>query len=205
MVGHKYTKEEHEFLHSFIPGHTYREIVEAYNARFDDIITASRLKSYIGNHKLNTGKTGCFEKGHIPHNKGKEFPRVGRMAETQYKKGNLPHNTKPIGYERISKDGYVEVKIAMRPSDAPDGHNFVGKHRLVWEAVNGPIPKGHKLIFLDGDKQNFTLENLALVTNAEHLELTRSGLRTENIELTKTGVLIARSIVVTNKKRRKKG
>ena len=203
MVGHKYTEEEHEFLHSFIPGHTYKEIVDAYNARFDDDITPSRVKSYIGNHKLNTGKTGYFEKGNIPHNKGKPHPTVGRMAETQYKKGNLPHNTKPIGYERISRDGYVEVKIAMRPGDVPDGHNFVSKHRLVWEAANGPIPKGHKVIFLDGDKLNYALENLALVTDAEHLELTRSGLRTDNTEFTKTGVLIARSKVITNKKRSK--
>lgn len=205
MVGHKYTEEEHEFLHSFIPGHTYKEIVYAYNARFDDDITPSRVKAYIGNHKLNTGNTGRFEKGNIPHNKGKRFPRVGRMAETQFKEGQLPHNTKPIGYERISRDGYVEVKIAMRPGDVPDGHNFVGKHRLVWEAANGPIPKGHKVIFLDGDKLNYALENLALVTNAEHLELTRSGLRTDNTEFTKTGVLVARSIVVANKRKRKVG
>ncbi len=203
MVGRKYTEAERNFLCCFVPGHTHKEICEEFNKLFSPPIRLSQVKGYISNHKLKTCNTGRFEKGNIPHNKGKHHPTVGRMAETQYKKGNLPHNTKPIGYERISRDGYVEVKIAMRPGDVPDGHNFVGKHRLVWEAANGPIPKGHKVIFLDGDKLNYALENLALVTNAEHLELTRSGLRTDNTEFTKTGVLIARSKVITNKKRSK--
>lgn len=204
MVGHKYTDEEHKFLQSFIPGHTYKEIIEAYNSRFEDNLTFSRLKGYIGNHKLNTGKTGRFEKGHTPANKGTHPRTVGRMGETQYKKGNLPHNTKPIGYERLSRDGYIEVKIAMRPSDTDDGHNFVGKHRLVWEKAHGPIPKGHKIIFLDGDKQNCSIENLTLVSNAELLQMTRRGLKTENAELTKTGVLIARAGVITNKLNKRK-
>lgn len=49
------------------------------------------------------------------------------------------------------------------------------------------------------------LNNLALLTSAENLELTRNGLRSETSEFTKTGVLIAKSIVTTRKvKKRKK-
>ncbi len=202
MVGHQYTDEEHDFLKSFVPGHTYKEIVDAYNKQFDEPITKLRLKAYIGNHKLNTGKTGRFEKGHIPANKGKHHPTVGRMAETQFKKGNLPHNTKPIGYERVTKDGYIEVKVKMRPSNPSCKDNFVLKQRLVWEEANGPIPKGHKLIFLDGNKQNFVLENLALITDAEHLQMMRKGLRSECPQLTKTGILIAQAGIAVHKKKK---
>ena len=205
MVGHKYSEVEKEFLRSFIPGHTYKEIVAEYNKRFSEPITETRVKGYMANHKINNGLTGRFKKGHIPANKGTHPKTVGRMGETQYKKGNLPHNTKPIGYERISRDGYIEVKIAMRPGDTKDGHNFVGKHRLIWEEAHGPIPKGHKIIFLDGDKQNCNIGNLALVSNAELLQMARKGLKTENAELTQTGILIARAGVATNKlKKRKK-
>ena len=126
------------------------------------------------------------------------------MGETQYKKGNLPHNTKPIGYERISKEGYIEVKIAMRRSDTGNKNNFVAKHRLIWEQANGPIPKDCKVIFLDGNKRNFALENLALVTNAENLELTRNGLRSENLSLAETGLLVAKSIVKTREAKKRK-
>lgn len=202
MVGHKYTEEEHNFLRAFIPGHTYKEIVAEYNKTFSEPITEMRVKGYMANHKINNGLTGRFKKGHIPANKGTHPLSVGRMSETQYKKGNLPHNTKPVGYERITKDGYIEVKVKMRPSNPKCNDNFVLKHRLVWEEAYGPIPEGHNVIFLDGNKMNVELENLALVDKEEHLQMTRQNLRTENAELTKTGVLIAKaSCAVQNKKK----
>lgn len=202
---HKYTDEEKNFLREFVPGHSHKEITEEFNRRFSADITVGQIKGSIKRYNLNTGKTGRFEKGHIPANKGTHPKTVGRMGETQFKKGNLPHNTKPIGYERISKDGYIEVKIAMRRSDTGNKNNFVAKHRLIWEKANGPIPDGCRIIFLDGDKRNFEFENLALVTNAENLEMTRSGLRNENVQIAKTGVLLAKSIVATrNAKKIKK-
>ena len=199
MVGHRYTEEEHKFLQAFIPGHTYKEIAEAYNKKFIEPITESRVKGYMANHRINNGLTGRFKKGHIPANKGTHPPTVGRMGETQYKKGNLPHNTRPVGYERITKDGYIEVKVKMRPSHPNCNDNFIAKHRLVWEAENGPIPKGYKLTFLDGNRQNCSLENLALITNAEHLQMTRQGLRSGIPQITETGILIARAGVASQK------
>lgn len=206
MYGHKYTTEEHEFLKTFAPNHTYKEIVDEYNSRFVEPITVSRVKAYMSNHKINTGLTGCFKKGHVPHNKGKRCPTVGRMAETQFKKGHLPHNTRTVGYERTSKDGYVEVRCEMKKDRNVGDNNFVLKHRLVWEQANGPIPENHIVIFLDGNKQNCTLENLALISRAEHLQMTRAGLRSENPKFTETGVLIARTEVIRRKmKKSRKG
>lgn len=204
MVGHRYTEEEREFLMSYIPGHTYKEIVAEWNKRFDEPITESRVKGYMNNHKINNGLTGRFRKGNIPANKGTHPPTVGRMAETQFKKGGLPKNTKPVGYERITKDGYIEVKIKMRPSNPKCNDNFVVKHRIVWEEAHGPIPKGYVLNFLDGNKQNCALENLALVTRAEHLQMTRCNLRSEVPEFTRTGVLIARAGVATRNATKRK-
>lgn len=122
------------------------EMAGKLNAAFETNYTVAQINGYYSNHHLNCGITGRFEKGHVPANKGKHPPTVGRMAETQFMKGHLPHNTKPIGYERINKDGYVEVKVKMRPSSPYCNDNFIPKHRLLWEAENGPVPKGHKLI-----------------------------------------------------------
>ena len=202
--GHKYTQEEHDFLRSFIPGHTYKEIIEAYNKRFSEPITLTRVKGYMGYHKINNGLTGRFKKGHVPANKGTHPPTKGRMAETQFKNGHLPHNTKPIGYERISKDGYIEVKVRMRPSSPLCNDNFVAKHRLIWEEAHGPIPEGCKVTFLDGDKRNFDLSNLALVTTAENAYIQSAGLRSENPELTETGILIAKAALLTKKRKENK-
>jgi hypothetical protein len=40
-------------------------------------------------------------------------------------------------------------------------------HVAVWEKANGPLPKGHGLIHLDGDRSNNALENLQLLTISE--------------------------------------
>ena len=51
-----YTKEQHEWLAAFIPGHKADEIVEAYNARYDSPkLTASKVKSYKMNHHIPSG------------------------------------------------------------------------------------------------------------------------------------------------------
>lgn len=192
MYGHTYTEEEHEFLKTFIPNHTTKEIVEEYNSRFVEPITVSRVKAYMTNHKIRNGVDCRFKKDHVPFNKGKKGVYAKGCEKTWFKKGNLPHTTKPVGYERITADGYIEVKVKMRPSRPNCNDNFILKHRLVWEQANGPIPENHIVMFLDGNKQNCTLENLALVSKAEHLQMTRADLRSENPNLTETGVLIAR-------------
>lgn len=203
-IRHKYTEEERQFIKDyFCSGHTYLETVNAYNERFDDVMTVSRMKGYTNNHKLVNGRTGRFNNGHVPHNKGKPMKVVGRMAETQFKQGHVPHNTKPIGFERVAKDGYIEVKVREKPENGRK--NFEFKHRLIWEQAHGEIPKGHLVIFLDGDKRNFDLNNLALISQAENLEMYRKGLRTSNNELTETGVLIARSIITSRKRRKQNG
>lgn len=41
-------------------------------------------------------------------------------------------------------------------------------HRLVWEAWRGPIPEGHQMRHLDGNKANNTLDNLTPGTQTEN-------------------------------------
>ena len=200
MVIHKYTEEEKEFLRKFVPGHSHKEITEEFNRKFAENLTVSQIKGSIKRYGLNTGRTGRFEKGQIPHNKGTHPPTVGRMGETQFKMGHTPHNTKPLGYERISKDGYIEVKVCEKPDKSKGEKFFKAKHRIVWEEKNGEIPKNHLIIFLDGNPLNCDINNLALINRAEHLAMTRLKLRTNVSKLTETGVLIARAEVLKNKK-----
>lgn len=78
------------------------------------------------------------------------------------------------------------------------------KHRYIFETNNGKIPKGSKIVFADGNKKNFELENLILVTDSEALIMNNNKLIYENRELTKTGVLIAKIIDKTNKLKKQK-
>lgn len=200
----KYTEQERDFLKGYIPGHTYKEIAAAFNQKFDPPITVSKVKAYMANHKMKNGLSGRFQKGHIPANKGTHPPSVGRMAETQFKKGHLPHNTKPIGYERVNRDGYIEVKIRMRPDRKTGKKNFAPKHRLIWEKAYGPIPPGHNIVFLDGNKRNFALGNLACISKAENQQMTMKKMWYRDKALTASGIAIARiGVALTAAKKRK--
>lgn len=188
------------FIEDNYKGVGYKEMADKLNEKFGTCYTPEQIGSFYGNRKLNSGLTGRFKPGHVPANKGKKGWCAPGCEKTQFKKGNLPASTKPIGYERITRDGYVEVKIAMRPSNPFCNDNFIGKHILVWQEANGPVPEGSLIIFRDGNKQNCSLENLALVSKAEHLELTRSGLRSKDPDLTDTGILIAKVKCARQKK-----
>jgi len=118
-----------------------------------------------------TGHQGIgtrFTRGHQAWNKGTRYLPGGRAAETQFKKGHRGGRAlevyKPIGAERISKDGYLQRKIN---NDMPFQKRWRGVHILVWEAANGPLPKGHAVVFRDGNKQHINISNLELVTRAE--------------------------------------
>lgn len=41
-------------------------------------------------------------------------------------------------------------------------------HRELWEIKNGPIPGGHEIHHLDGNKENNDLSNMVLCTTSEH-------------------------------------
>lgn len=101
-----------------------------------------------------TGRTGRFDKGIIPANKGKKMPYNENSARTQFKKGNRPHNSKYLGHERVSKDGYVEISIDQTNPHTGFERRHVLKHKYLWEQKNGPLPKGMALKCLDGNRQN---------------------------------------------------
>jgi hypothetical protein len=116
----------------------------------------------------HVGKAFQFPKGHVPANKGLRRPGYapGRMASTQFKKGQAPHNGRlPIGAIRLNADGYYEKKIA---SDRVGALNYRALHRILWEDANGPVPPGHVVAFKDGEKLNCVLENLELMTMADN-------------------------------------
>ena len=46
--------------------------------------------------------------------------------------------------------------------------------------------------FKDGSKENVDIDNLMLISNAENLELHRSGLRFEDPDLTETGLNVVK-------------
>ena len=112
------------------------------------------------------GRGHRFAKGLVPWNTGKKIgSRPGSVA-TQFKPGQQPHTTMPLGSERLV-DGYRYVKVADVPKVAYTV-NWKLLHYLVWERENGPVPAGHVLRFKGGNRMNVALENLELLSLAEN-------------------------------------
>lgn len=110
-----------------------------------------------------------FPKGHKPMNAGKKQTEymtpeaIEKTKCTRFKKGNIPANHKPLGYERVSKDGYVEIKAA-------EPNVFLLKHRMIWMEHHGEIPPGMNIQFKDGNKRNFDIENLYMISRTDQMK-----------------------------------
>lgn len=112
---------------------------------------------------INSGKRHQFKKGQTSHNKGKKMPAelYEKCKRTMFKPGNKPGNIKKIGATRKDIDGYTYVKIA-------DG-DWRLKQRLVYENVNGSIPDDSIIIFIDKNKENFDINNLQMISQADNM------------------------------------
>jgi hypothetical protein len=161
-MARKYSDEHIDYIRSIAKGNSYKRIAELFAGKYPQLdMTESKMKGLLARFKITNGLNGRFGNGHGPWNKGKPFQAGGHSAETRFKKGQPPINHLPVGSERIdAKDGYRFVKVAE-----PDKWEL--KHRIVWEKAHGKVPKSHVIIFLDQNRLNCDIDNLALITRGE--------------------------------------
>lgn len=173
------------------------EMTRWLNAAFGTNYTCGQIKAFYANHDLDSGLTGRFQTGHVSHNKGRKGYCAPGAEKTHFRPGHTPHNKTPIGTILVKSDGYLWQKVGEGARD------WRQLHRILWEQVNGPVPDDCVLIFKDGDKQNCTLENLALVTKAENAVMNRGDLRFSTPEHTEAGLLIAKIKIAASKRKRR--
>lgn len=179
MAYRPWTPEEDQYLKDHYPDGDSRQLPGILNRSMSAI--HSRVHK-LGLSKTEEGKrrSGAYfngeegyayryPKGHVPANKGKKMPvRVYEKAQaTMFKKGHIPKNHQPVGTisERSNHrrgSTYLYIKVA-------EPNKWRMLHRLNWEKVHGPIPKGMNLVFKDGDFRNCSLDNLELITRAENM------------------------------------
>jgi len=204
-----WTEEIIAFMIENYKGKDNIELAKLVNKKFGLNTNGDKIANVKANLKrrkgidLRTGiNKGYFKKGDIPVNKGKTWNEYmseqGQInsRKTTFKKGNVPDNYRNIGSERINKDGYIEIKVK-------NPNIWQLKHRYIYENKYGSIPKGHKVIFLDGNKQNLDISNLALVSNTEELILNKRNLRTIDRKTTEAGINVVKLIIKTSEIKKK--
>ena len=178
-----------EFMMEYIPGHQEPEIRAEFEKRFGIVLTEGQIGNFKNKYKIHSGTHGgCFKKGQVPMNKGKKMsPEVyERVKHSMFHKGHTPVNHRPVGSERINVDGYTEVKVA-------EPNKWKLKQRFIYEEATGEkLTKNDIVIFLDGDRQNFDINNLVRMTRAELVRYNQDHLYGEEVEINKTAVLVAK-------------
>jgi hypothetical protein len=176
MYGKKWTDQDIKYLKMNFANTYTKDICAALNKSYTQVAGKSyalRLKKSPEFLKMELGKQAerlktdgasyRFKKGSTPPNKGKPMPEelYKRFAATMYQKGHEPHNLQHEGAERITKDGYIQIRISKNV--------YKLKHRVVYEQHHGPIPDDMKIRFKDGNRLNVNIENLELVSNGENM------------------------------------
>lgn len=180
-----------EWFEAIQSGKTAAEVSELAKEMLGLDMTPSQVRTFRKNHRIQSGRQTRFQAGHVPYSKGKRQEEymsaegLERTRATRYKKGNRPHNWMPVGTIKEKSDGYLWIKIA-EPSE------WVQYQRWIWMQAGRVIPNGCLVTFLDGNKRNFDLDNLAVVTGGESAEMTTRHLRFGSGTIGQVGLDIAR-------------
>lgn len=207
----KYPEEVRNFIFYNYKGTSYKKMAELIKDKFNYSITQKQIKSFYSNNHLNSGLTGRFEKGYVPKNKGKKqtefmsLEMIEKTKATRFKKGQMPYNTDPIGTVKALKDGYLWVKINNELKPKNKRVNWTPLHKMMYEFYNGPVPEGHDVMFMDGNIRNFSKDNLEAVTKAERLYLNRHKFISSDSTITKSGLVLARMMNKTYKRKNQNG
>lgn len=180
----KWTPEMDARLRDLYPHARTEDVAEQMGLRVSQINARAFLlrllksREYLaseqsGRRRIGSApNAGTFKPGHATWNKGMNYAAGGRSVETQFKPGHRGGRAavlwRPIGHERITKNGTLQRKVSDTGNTPRD---YKSVHSIVWESAHGPIPSGHVVIFKPGtattNSAEITLEKLELVSRAE--------------------------------------
>lgn len=147
----------------------------------------------------NVGAEYRFQKGHASWNTGvKGVAGVQEACRaTQFKPGQSPANTLPIGSTKFDKSGVLLQKVTNDPGNGSKRWRAV--HELVWVAVNGPVPPKHIVVFRPGMRSNvleeITIDRVECISLTENMKRnTRHNLPPELNEVVQLRALLTRQI-----------
>ena len=168
-----WTPEALAWAREFVPGHSWREISAEHERVFGTPLTRSMVSNAKRRAGVRSGTTGGrFEKGSVPANKGRTWDEMGisdesreRIRATQFRKGQLPHNTRPLLDVRLaSSKGDMfrqwEIHVGLgRRERAND--QWIPLAQFNWMQANGrDWPDGCRALHIDRDPLNDDADNI---------------------------------------------
>ena len=168
---HRYTDQERDFLRQNHDGCSgYQELTDRFNARFGTSLKVITVRDYC--HK-RLGLKGMNNAG-------------------QYLKGSKSRDL-PIGTIRKSQTGtYIKIGNEDTHLSGYKPPNWMPYQQYLYEQAYGPIQQGEYIMFLDGNTENFDLDNLAVINRRISVRMAQNRWYTENAEVTKAGLMCVR-------------
>ena len=214
-----FTPDEEKYLLENIEGKSSTEIIDAIKIKFNKDIVVTQLDSWKHKHKIKSNVSNAlfnsiekkflmenilnktsFELAQLFNNefnrsitpkqirRWKQNNRIRSEVNTKFKSGKEHLNYKPIGSETtVNVNGKKITFVKIREPNI-----WERKKRYLYEKNIGKIPEGNRVIFLDGNTNNFNLNNLSLVSKKEQQTMCLFSLYFNDKELTKTGLLITK-------------
>ena len=159
-----FNNEEEKYILEIYKGRTTDEITDLFNKKFNRNIKVSQIKAYKSHNKLKS------------------------KVDFKFMAGKKPHNFKPIGSEFTTYDNGIKTTYIK----VGNPNTWEKKQKYLYKKYKGDVPKGASVIFLDGDRDNFELDNLYMLTKREKLMMCSTNSFFENKEMNKTSILVAK-------------
>ena len=171
-----FTNEQQKYFLKILKNKTNEELAVIMNNKYNCNFTPQQIKNYKKHHNLKSYNIN-----------GEWFI------------GKKPINHKPVGSEIISYiKGYKNTFIKVA-----EPNTWERKQHYMYKKYYGEIPKGCAIIFLNGNRDDFSKENLGCITMEEHKFMASNELYFNDAELTETGLLITKLKLKSNNKNEK--
>lgn len=189
----RYPDEVAEYISAHVEGMTTKQLTSDLNNifahKYNLNFTEAKIKSYKTNHGLKSKTKGGMPKG---------FSKVYPDGMEDFVRSIANGKTTKELTEAVNEKYGAGTITAKKMRAYKKNHNIVSGIDCKFQP--GHIPDGKMVSFLDGNKDNCSIENLFLTDNATNLEMNRQKLRFKNPELTAVGEKVARlNIAIRNK------
>ena len=151
-----YTKEQEEWLVNKLPYYSPIVLVDMFKEHFNQDIKVRTIRNIKHANKVKS-----------------DYQR--KIYDTTFRE----KIKKPLYNERIGNRDRVYVRVANK--------KYQIKTRYIWEQYYGrKIPKDYDVIYLDGNKENYDIDNLKLVKKVVRIYALKKGIDLINKDIINT-------------------
>lgn len=178
---HKFSEDEIDFICENARNLSFYKVTQLFNDKFGLDIKSASIGRVAKRNGVNSSSTS------------KKLPN-----STMFTAGHKPYTIKPLGSEVLTYNGFIKIKVG-------DPNVWRYKHHLLYEKYNGiKLKKYDCVIFLDGNKNNFSKDNLFKISRSEQLifnKLKKSNIKSildTQLQIAKLRALILKKSKYTN-------